>query len=203
MRQMLSRALIAGLLGVLFASPARAVSLSLVPATTTASVGDSVAIAIEIAGLGAGMPPTLSSFDVDVSFDPSVLSFQNVVFGSALGSGADVFTSSGVLSGPTRVNVAEASLLLSSVLDAAQPASFVLATLSFLALGPGTSPLAIGQAILADTSDVPGGNQIFVDQFGSASVMVQSAPVPEPAALLVFGAGVLVVGAAPGYWRKR
>ena len=39
-------------------------------------------------------------------------------------------------------------------LDANQPASFVLATLHFTALGIGLSPLAITQAVLANT---PGG----------------------------------------------
>src|SRR5262249_52890174 len=66
-----------GLVGLSLASEARAVSLALTPASSVAAVGGSVAIAIEIAGLGNGAPPTLSSFDLDVSFDPSVLSFQS------------------------------------------------------------------------------------------------------------------------------
>jgi hypothetical protein len=196
----LVRVLMAGLVGLLLVPQARAVSLALTPVNSVAAVGDTVAIAIEIAGLGVGTPPTLSSFDLDVGFDPSVLGFQSASFGTALGTGADVLTSAGLL-GPNSIDVAAASLLSSATLDAAQPASFVLATLFFKALAPGVSPLAIADAILADTSSVPGGNQIFVDALGAASVTV--APVPEPAALLVFGAGVLLVRGAPGYRRKR
>ena len=194
------RVLMAGLIVIVLAPQARAVSLALTPASSVAAVGDTVAIAIEIAGLGAGTPPTLSSFDIAVSFDPSVLSFQSASFGTALGTGSDVFESAAPL-GPSSVDVSAASLLPSSVLDASQPASFVLATLVFQALAPGVSPLAIVDAILADTSDIAGGNQIFVDSIGGARVTV--APVPEPAALLVFGAGVLIVRGAPGYRRKR
>jgi hypothetical protein len=200
MSGMRTRALWVGLFGLLLASEARAVSLALTPATSVAAVGDTVAIAIEIAGLGAGAPPTLSSFDIDVSFDPTVLGFQSAAFGSALGTGADIFTSAGLL-GPGSVDVSVASLLPSPTLDATQPASFVLATLVFKALAPGVSPLAIADQLLADTSSVAGGNQIFVDSIGGARVTV--APVPEPAALLVFGAGVLLAVGAPGYRRKR
>jgi len=194
------RVLWAGLLGLLLAPPAHAVSLALTPATTVAAVGDTVAIAIEIAGLA---PPTVSSFDLDVGFDPTVLSFKTASFGTALGTGGDVFTSAGLLTASI-VDVAEASLLPSSVLEATQPGSFVLATLIFQAVAPGVSALAISDALLADTSSVPGGNQISVDSTTGARVTVTAAaPVPEPAALLVFAAGVLLVGGAPGYRRTR
>ena len=194
------RLLWVGLVGVLLAPEARAVSLALTPVSSVAAVGGSVAIAVEIAGLGNGAPPTLSSFDLDVTFDPSVLSFQSATFGSALGTGFDVFTSAG-LDGTSAVNLAEASLLDSATLDASQPGSFTLATLIFQAIVPGVSPLSIADAILADTSSIPGGNQIFVDSFGAASVTV--APIPEPSALLVFATGVLLVRGGPGYLRKR
>lgn len=189
-----------GLVGLSLASEARAVSLALTPAGSVAAVGGSVAIAIEIAGLGNGAPPTLSSFDLDVSFDPSVLSFQSATFESALGTGSDVLTSAAPI-GPSSIDVAAASLLDSATLDANQPGSFTLATLIFQAIAPGVSPLSIVDAILADTSSIPGGNQIFVDSFSAASVTVS--PIPEPSALLVFAAGVLLVRGAPGYLRKR
>jgi len=200
MSRMRMRLLWIGLVGILLAPEARAVSLALTPVSSLAAVGGNVAIAIEISGLGDHTTPTLSSFDLDISFDPTLLSFQSATFGSALGTGFDVFTSAAPI-GPGSIDVAAASLLDSTTLDASQPGSFTLATLIFQAIAPGVSPLAIADAILADTSSIPGGNQIFVDSFGAASVTV--APIPEPTALLVFAAGVLLVRGGPGYLRKR
>ncbi len=173
------------------ANPARAVSLSLSPSAASVYAGAPVAIDIVIDGLGAGTAPTLAAFDLDVSFLGSVLSFVSVDFAYAV----DAFTSSGLLAGPLRVDLAETSLLSNAVLDAYQPATFVLATLHFLALAPGVSPLAITQAVLANTA---GGGSIAAT-LGGASVTVL--PVPEPISVTLVGLGLAAL-AAPRRGRR-
>ena len=186
MLAVLQRFVLGGLVCVAFAAtlfgtnPARAVSLSLSPSAPSVYAGAPVAIDIVIDGLGAGTAPTLAAFDLDVSFLGSVLGFVSVDFTYTL----DAFTSSGLLTAPLRVDLAETSLLSNAVLDANQPASFVLATLHFLALAPGISPLAITQAVLANTA---GGGSIAATLSG-ASVTVL--PVPEPVSFALVGLGL-------------
>src|SRR5690606_28671455 len=88
-------------------------------------------------------------------------------------------------------DLAAVSLLASATLDAQQPASFVLATLTFLAVSPGLAELVLDQALLADTSAVPGGNQLFVDTISGASILV----TPEPGTLLLLSGGCALLAA--------
>ncbi len=168
---------------------AQAASLTLVPSTTSLFAGSPLVVDIVIAGLGLGAAPTLAAFDLDVTFLPSVLSFVSVSFGPDLGAlGIDALTSSGLLGGPLRIDVAEYSLLSNAALDASQPASFVLATLHFLGLAPGTSPLAITQAVLANTA---GGPSIPATLNGAS---VDVVPVPEATTAALVGLGVALLG---------
>lgn len=162
---------------------AEAVSLTLVPSQATVGIGGPVAVDVVIADLGLGAAPTLSAFDLDITFAPGVLSFVTVSFGFDLGiPGLEALTSAGALAGPVRVDLAAASLLSNATLDADQPASFVLATLHFTALGIGTSPLAITQAVLANTA----GGSIGTSLVGTSIDVV----VPEPASLALVALGL-------------
>ncbi len=179
-------ALCAALMGT---GRAQAASLTLVPSSLSVFAGSPLDIDIVIGGLGLGAPPTLAAFDLDVTFLPSVLSYVSTSFGFDLGiPGLDALTSSGLLGGPVRVDLAEASLLPNAVLDANQPDTFVLATLHFLALAPGTSPLAITQALLANTA---GGPAIPATLSGAS---VDVVPVPEPAAAAFIALGLALLG---------
>lgn len=178
---------LAALALLLWCAPASAVSISLVPSSAVVGIGGFVTVDVVISGLGAGTPPTLSGFDLDVSFAAPPLSFAGTTFGTGLGSGAgQVLTASALLPGPA-VYVSAASFLGSATLDAQQPGTFVLATLTFQAVALGTSPLAIADALLADTSAVPGGNEIPVDSVVGTSIDVV---VPEPASALLLGVGL-------------
>ncbi len=75
------------------------------------------------------------------------------------------------------------SLLLPAELDALQPASFALATLSFDTLAGGTSPLTFSQVVLADAF----GATLTGSSVGSGSINVV---VPEPGTLLLLGAAM-------------
>ena len=181
-RRMLSGLVALALLG--WAWRADAVSLSLVASQATVGIGGAVAVDVVIADLGLGVAPTLAGFDLDITFDPAVLAFDSVAFGGDLGVlGLETLLPSvNLLAGPTRVDLALASLLPDAVLDANQPASFVLATLHFTALGLGLSPLAIAQAVLANT---PGG-AIPTTLAGTSIEVV----VPEPASLALVALGL-------------
>lgn len=178
---------------LLGASGAEAVSLAVTPVTSTVGTGQLVSLSIGIAGLGAGPDESLSACDLTLRYDPLSLLPLNVLFGTALGVvGTEAFASWNVLGGPARVDVAMASLLPSAVLDASQPASFVLATVVFQALAPGTSQVFLDRAILADTSNVPGGNEISVDEALPAEVTVV---IPEPASIVLVGVGLAALSA--------
>lgn len=170
---------------LLLGARAEAVSIGLVPSDTVLLPGELVSVDVVVSGLGAGTTPTVSSFDLDLAFGAPQLAFSGIVFGSGLGSGAQVLTSSTLLPGPT-VDFSAASLLSSAALDLAQPASFVLATITFQAGAPGVSPLAITQALLANTIGGPGANQIPVDALVGASITV----VPEPGTLALLALGL-------------
>jgi hypothetical protein len=175
--------LVAGLL-VLGAAPVQAVTLTLVGPGGSTLVGEIVAVDILISppGLGSFAAPSLRSFDLDVSYDPSHLGFVGVVFDVFLGTPGvqaltDAFAAGGV------VDLAEVSLLSpASTLHALQPASFRLATLRFTALGEATSALAFTQTLLGDTS----GAALGIDAAQGTQV-ITAIPEPGTAGLLALG----------------
>jgi hypothetical protein len=92
--------------------------------------------------LNAGGPPSLGAFDLDVSFDPSVLLPLDVAFGPFLGDPSLLEALTDFNFFPGLVDLAEVSLLLPEELDALQRASFPLATLVFDRIGVGEERLA-------------------------------------------------------------
>lgn len=182
--------LAAGML--LFASlGANAVLISVAPSAQTVTAGESLFVDIVISDLGAGLPPTLGGFDIDVMFDGSLLDLDSVVFGTGL----DVLglgSVQGVAVGPGMTNVFEVSL--DSVLDLTllQPDSFTLFTLNFSALAGGVSvvDLDVNSISTATGQSFPNFNNV---ENGEVTV------VPVPATLLLFGLGLVGVGVA----RKR
>ncbi|MDP2028231.1 MAG: hypothetical protein Q8K12_01160, partial [Thiobacillus sp.] len=63
----------------LITPPAEAVSLSFSPATGTVGVGEQISFDL-IGAIGAEEP--VVGFDIDLDFDPAIVSLTNVVFGS-------------------------------------------------------------------------------------------------------------------------
>jgi len=169
-------------------TPALAASLSFTPTSQSVGIGQPVTVQITVDGLGAGMAPSVGAFDLDVTFDPAVLLPTAVDFGLLLGDpdALEALTSSSLSSG--LIDLAEVSLLAPSDLDALQPSSFTLATLSFISLAVGTSPLAFTQAFVDDAFaarialDVTGGTVDVAAPPGGA--------VPMPASLVLLGAAM-------------
>ncbi len=159
----------------IWAAPALAITLDLVPTTPAVIAGDSLDVAVVIAGTVAAGAPSIGAFDLDVDYDPAILMPTNVVFGPFLGD-PDPFafeTFTNLLFLPGVVDLAEVSLRSPADLDALQPDSFILAILSFSALASGNAVLSFSQTELSDA-------------FGNKLALV-----PEPGVLLLLGSGLV------------
>lgn len=163
------------------------------PASQVVPVGDTVDVDLFISGLGDYAAPSLSTFDLDITYDPTILAFDHYLLGPYLGdiSNGEALDWSWGETIPGSVNICELSLLFEWELDALQPSSFTLATLTFDTLAVGTSSLDIGINALGDAWGGP-----LTADVQSGSV----APVPEPATLLLLGSGVAGIF---GLGRKR
>lgn len=165
--------------GLILGWPLTAVgaTLTIVPATHSAPSGTTAAVDLVISGLGAGTAPSLAAFDVDVTFDPAVLSFVSAAFGvqlDILGLGSIQAATPGV----GTVNLFELSLDSPEDLNNLQDSSFVLASLTFGALSPGTSPLILHVNALGDAFG--DGIPVSVNN-GLVEIVSQAGdPVPEP-----------------------
>ena len=158
---------------------------------------------LEISGLTAGGPVSLGAFDLDVLYDPAILSFTGADFGLFLGDPAlgeaDIFFDNPT---PGVVFLDETSFLeadsdtcifcIPPFLDDLQGESFILAQLSFLGVQVGSSNLVMQNVVLSDAF----GFVISDPILENASVSV----VPEPATILLLAGGMAGLGV---FGRKR
>ena len=180
-------AVIGGLL-LVSEGPVSAITIDVIPQTQEVTVGTPVTVDIAISGLGDMVSPSVSTFDIDVIFDPGILSFDSVTFGDQL----DIFGLGdirGVDSGTAgMVNLFELSLDLASDLDTLQLSAFTLATLTFDSNAVGTSAISLALNYLGDSNGDP---LMATIQDGSVSVIAAPTSVPEPTTWLLVGLGLL------------
>jgi hypothetical protein len=157
-----------------------------VPVLTTP--GGTAAVDVLLSGLPAGDPPSVGSFDLDVSYDPLVVTPVALEFGPWLGQAGlgEALEFSFDLGG--LIDFGSVSLLTGAELDALQPGEFALARITFLGLAPGTSVLGFEQILIDDA----GGLKLPVEGTGGSVTVT-----PEPATLL------MVALAWAGLWMAR
>jgi len=177
------------LLSLLVAARSEAISIGLAPSPVAATVGGVFSLDL-VAVHGAAR--SVGSWDLDVTFDSSLMSLDSVSFGVLLGGPADSLQDA-LPNGAGSWNVAEISLLSPDELDALlQPTSFVLATLNFSAVAEGTSSVVLANGVAGDGFGRP-----FDLELGAARVEITGdAAVPEPGAALLFACGALLVARA-------
>lgn len=170
------------------ASPLSAASIVVSPGTQTALLSSTITLDLNISDLGSGSAPSVGVYDLTVTFNPAILSFSSVLWGTGL----DVLSLGSLQSltaGTGTVNVFELSLDLASDLNSLQPDSFRLFTLSFSTLSFGTTSIAI---ILNSLGDADGANLPVTLTNGFVTVGPESS-VPEPGSAPTTLAGVLIL----------
>jgi hypothetical protein len=167
MRKTLFLFMVAVILAIFSVATSDAITVGLNPDSLDVEVGDFPTVDAVISGLGDHAPPSLSGYDMDISYDSSILFLDSVDFGTNLlvSMGGNIPTAPGV------VNVFEVSLEDPVDLVANQPSSFSLFTMEFEAVETGISPLHLYVNALSDEQ----GNSLLV---------------PEPATLLLLGSGL-------------
>jgi hypothetical protein len=149
--------------------------------------GDSVNIDVLISGLGVGVAPSISTYDLDILFDSNHLSFSSATFGdSALGNQLDLLNfgsnlSDASLVGIAVVNIYEVSFDLASDLNDFQADSFTLATLTFDVLTFDSNQLSF---VVNDLGDADA--NLLLANLTTATVTT----VPVPSALWLLASGL-------------
>jgi hypothetical protein len=186
--------MIAGLAGVAVGQQP-GLSLTFEPPSQTVALGSSVNVGLKITGLGDFTAPSLSAFDLDIAYDPAILGFTSVTFGDPVLGDQLNLTGLGAITGFASsvgsANVSELSLDSPAHLDLLQAGDFILAKLSFDAIGVGTSSLGISRGSLYDS----GGDPLNAN-YGTGSVTV----TPLPGAVLL---GSLGLGSAGWLLRRK
>lgn len=188
--------LAAGLSSYLFLGNTSAQALSLSFEPLASSNPNQAMVGIRVSGLGDNMAPSLSGFDLDVAFDPTILDFQQATFGDPV-LGDQLFLNSPddcksvslceAVDNSTSVNLFEVSDQLPATLDSLQKGSFILASLTFNILQNGNSPLTLSINDFLDASSQP---QDLVPDLIDGSIQV---PEPSMGLGLLIGMGVFGV----------
>ena len=164
---------------VLFLWPSRALADAIVSVASPASAsqGSTFAIDVNIANVS-----DLYAFQLDLSFNPSVLQATSILEGAFLPGGGPTFFIPGAID-----NTAGSVTFNADTLQGAIPGvngSGTLIQFDFTAVGNGTSFLNLGNIILQDSS-----LGVISNSATNGSAMV--AAVPEPSSLMLLIAGML------------
>jgi hypothetical protein len=159
-------------------------------------IGDVVNVEVVVSGLSS-LEEILSAFDLDVTYNNAIVDATGVTFGPHLGDEAllEVMNSSVLSAG--RIDFAALSLLLDGDLYLMQPDPIVIATLSFVAVAPGTTPLLFDPTtppgiLLVSWNAMPLDLDLITALPGEITVR-ERVPTPEPSTLLLGLVGLLAV----------
>jgi len=184
------------LLSIGFCAAASAAQIGLTPSTQTIAPGGTASVDVVFTGLGNGVAPALAGYDLLIGYDSAVLQPTAVIFTSRLGdvaNPAEVLASTNLFF-PGTVELAQVSFLDAATLFGLQGTpnpGFVVATVSFLGIGNGTSALTPSYTSLADEF----GNGLTASTAGASVTVSGVSTVPEPSSwvMLVFSAGLMLI----------
>ena len=160
--------------GVVFAD-----TLSVVPSANPVNVGDT--FTVDVTDTGA---TDLAGFQFDLSWDPTILGFQNEVEGPLLPTAGTTFFIPGTLDSTGGNLTFTADYVLGGGPGA--QGNGTLATITFEALAQGSTSLALGNIMLADSNGSP---LDFQSMDGSVTVNSPIGQVPESSSLLLLATG--------------
>lgn len=164
----------------LAASPVvTATTISIEPASSAFSVGDTVSLNINITDV-----TDLYSFQFDIGFSPSILSATSITEGPFLPSGGSTFFLPGTIDNVAGLISFNAGTLIGTI--AGVNGGGVLAQVNFSAIGAGTSSVNLSGVTLLDSS-----LQDISADLVAGSVQVQGGAVPEPGIGSLLFAGLL------------
>lgn len=161
-------------------SQSKAVTIGFEPKTQNIFLGSTINIDLFIWDFGDHTSPSLSVFDIDVSYNTMVLSFIDYKLSSHLGdiSSCEALDLSYGEQQHGTINLANLSLLSPDELNSFQPSEFAFATLTFKAIAPGSSKLNFTNASLGDEQ-----RDCLDIQIEPGNINV----VPTPATILLLG----------------
>lgn len=185
--------MVLALSAMLGATPSTAaIIVSFDPSSQHVNVGGSVSVDVNISGLGAEI---LSAFDVDLLFNPAVLSNFAVTHSAipiAFGTIGDTYFGTTFDNTTGRTDVIDGSFLTDAELIALpQPDSFTILRFQFQALADGVSLLQLGPDPNFERNFVGLGAASLQVDVGSACIAVGTGvcatQVPEPSSLALMG----------------
>jgi hypothetical protein len=171
------------------------------PAVQPGTTGDNVTLTLMAGNLDDLSSLSLGAFDLDILFDPAVLSFTGYTLFDGLGD-IGLFEALDLSLGeyaPGVVGLSEVSLL-GLVLDTIQPGEFALAELSFnitLLEAPDFTTVSMTPGLFG-FADASGLDFVGVEMRSALIGTQPQTTVPEPTTLSLFALGLVFAS----YWRK-
>lgn len=167
-----------------------AIVVSIDPPTSTRPLGALVTVDLMIAGLEPE-PLSLSTFDIDIAFNGTILAFFDATFGTQLSDLTGAGSITGTVSSPGTVNLFELSLESVVDLNTLQLGGFMLARVRFDSLAIGSTLLTVTVNDLGDAAGGPLAAEVI-----GGEVEIVPAQVPEPAVLTLVLSSLALVSLA-------
>lgn len=168
--------------------PACAIAIDIYPNFNSVPVGQVIRLDIVITGLGSGNAPSLSAFDVGMTYEPSHAEFTEIAFGNngvdqldLMGFGSITYVDD---SYPGQVYFGEISFDDPSYLNNWQQDSFILASLDFYVASIGIIQFSLRDVTLIDAF---GGALGLDNDPGIVEVTATAVPLPSVGWLMISG----------------